>query len=146
MIPWIASNKSSYQKYSESLELGKIQNRAKCGPVKVHDLETNAFMTKKKSRFFLTLICIIQNGNKETEITYHHQNRQCHGGREQQLGDVVQLEVNQADLGAWGGIVHGSPALGARVDDDADGRARGHHGVGPHGVLDAQGLFLQNIT
>ena len=75
------------------------------------------------------------NGNKIQ--TYHHQNRQCHSGREKQLGDVVQLEVNQADLGAWGGVVHGSPALGTRVDDDSDGRARGHYGVGPHGVLDA---------
>ena len=74
-------------------------------------------------------------------FTYHHQNRHGHGSCKQNLSHIIQLQVNQAHFSGGRGIVHGSPAFGTRVDDDSNGRAGGHHSVGPHGVLNTQGLL-----
>ena len=57
------------------------------------------------------------------------------------LGQVVELLVEQADLGPRHGVVHRGAALAPGVDDDAEGGARGDDGVGPQSVLDVEGLL-----
>ena len=58
------------------------------------------------------------------------------------LGDSIELEVDESDFGSGAGVVHDCPALGARVDDDAEGGAAGDDCVAPHRVLDRERLFL----
>ncbi len=74
-------------------------------------------------------------------LEYDHHEGESDGGDEQHLGQLVQLLVDQSHLGARRAGVHGGAALGAGVDDDAEGGAAGHNGVGPQRVIDAQRLL-----
>ena len=58
------------------------------------------------------------------------------------LCDSIELQVDEAHFGPGSGVVHDSPALGPRVDYDAEGGAAGDDSVSPDGVLDGQWLLL----
>ena len=71
----------------------------------------------------------------------HHDDGEDHGGGEEDLGQVVELLVEQPDLGPRHGVVHRGAALAPGVDDDAEGGAGGDDGVGPQRVLDVERLL-----
>ena len=73
-----------------------------------------------------------------THLEQHHDDGEQEDHAEEQLGERVDLHVEQPDLHLRLGGVHGAAGLVARVDDQAQRLPRRHHRVRPQRVLDVQ--------